>query len=142
MFSAICELIAPAGGPLHENLARDAITEALEQLYEKLILAADSTDLSALNQLTAGDVKNAVETAIAAYIYNRWLLELGVKIEQHAVTPEQAVKLERDMKVYVSDAVKLDFANVDILTVDWQGTSGSELLENLFQEAYGILEVE
>lgn len=140
VFAAICDLIAPAGGPLQDNVARESITEALEQLYDKLIL--DGTDASAIEQLSGTDIQNATETAIAAYVYNRWLLELGVKIEQHAITADRAVKLERDMKTYIYDAVKLDFGDVNIMELDWQGGAGFDLTEKLFQEAYSVLEEE
>lgn len=140
VFAAICDLIAPAGGPLQDNVARESITEALEQLYDKLIL--DGTDASAIEQLSGAEIQQATETAIAAYVYNRWLLELGVKIEQHAITADRAVKLERDMKTYIHDAVKLDFAQVNIMQVDWQGGAGLKLIEELFEEAYSVLEEE
>jgi len=140
VFAAICDLIAPAGGPLQDNVARESITEALEQLYDKLIL--DGTDATAIEEFSGPEIQQATETAIAAYVYNRWLLELGVKIEQHAITADRAVKLERDMKSYINDAVKLDFKNVNIMQLDWRGGAGVELIERLFEEAYSVLEEE
>jgi hypothetical protein len=140
VFVGLCDLLAPAGGSLQDSVARESVLEALEQLYDKLIL--DGDDLNAVEKFSASDIKQATEAAITAYIYHRWLLQLGIKIEQRAITADRAIKLERDMKLYIREAVALDFKDVNVLQLDWQSGEGSRVIENLFEEAYGVLEEE
>jgi hypothetical protein len=140
VFAAISNALAPAGSLREEAIARDAVNEALEGLYEQTILA--NSDLTKLEQMGNQDIAKALERAVSSYIYHRWLGELEIVIEKKAMSAREATRLERDMKTYIQECVQLDMKGVDVLNMDWQGTVGHQFIEKIFTEAYRILEEE
>ncbi|MHC5719880.1 MAG: hypothetical protein ACYTX0_49565, partial [Nostoc sp.] len=114
------------------------VNEALENLYEQYVL--DGGDITKLDQMGAQEVGKAIETVVSSYIYNRWLGELEIVLESKAVSIKDAIRLERDMKEYIRECVRLDMQGVNVLTMDWNGSSGQQFIEKIFIEAYSILE--
>ena len=117
--------------------ARESVNDALWQLYGELV--PEDGDLSPLDSLTEEQVKATMLTSIVAYIYRRWLGDLGLKIEQKAVTAKDAVKLERQMRTYIRDSVKLELGDRGALTIDWKGKEGRQLVEKIYQEAFSLI---
>lgn len=138
VFAAIANRLAPSGATLEEAAARHAVDDALLGLYRKYDL--ENTDLLSLDQMDGEAIRDAVESSVSAYIYHRWLQELGDRIEENAVTADQAVRLEREVREYVEQTVRLDLRNIDALTLDWNGNEGRRIVERIYQEAYGLIE--
>lgn len=138
VFAAIANAIAPGGAALEEAVARRATTEVLQELYERYAVETDG--IAKLDAMGVDDVRQALQSSIASYVYHRWLEELGAKIEEKAVSASEAERFERDMKAYVRDVVRLDLGKVDVLAVDWAGNAGSRLMEELFAQAYAVLD--
>jgi len=138
VFAAIANSLAPSGATLEEAAARRAVDDALFALYRQFDL--ENADISRLDQMDGQAIRGAVEASVSAYIYHRWLQELGDRIEENAVTADQAVRLEREVRDYVEQTVRLDLREIDVLTLDWNGPEGSRIVERIYQEAYGLLE--
>jgi hypothetical protein len=138
VFAAIANAIAPPGATLEEAAARRAADEVLGRLYEDRV-GVDG-DLAGLERMTAADVGEAVRDVVSAYVYQRWLEELGKSIESGTTSPSEAVRLEREVRQYVRDIVQFDVPNERVLTLDWDGPEGQTLVGQLFEEAYGLLE--
>lgn len=137
VFAAIVNALAPAGSSTEEAAARHAAAEVLEELYTQFAVVAGG--LERLNAMTADDVRAAIELSIAKYIYHRWLGELSQRLEEKSVSAAQAERLEREMKTYVREIVQLDLTSINVLQLDWNGPQGARLLEELYEQAYGIL---
>jgi hypothetical protein len=138
VFAAIANAISPIGATLEEAAARRAADEVLARLYEERVGA--NGDLAGLERMTAEDVATAVRDVISAYVYQRWLEELGKSIETGTTSPREAVQLEREVRQYVRDIVQLEVPNDRVLTIDWEKSEGQALVQRLFEEAYGLLE--
>jgi hypothetical protein len=136
VFAAIMNAIAPTGASRDHAVARDAIGRALDDIYERFV-AADG-DVSHLDAMTASDVATAVEAAVIACINSKWVEELGIRIEQRAVSETEAVRLERDLKAFVQESVVLDLAGRNILEIDWEG-QGLGLIQTVYEKAYSIM---
>lgn len=78
--------------------------------------------------------------SVAQSIYLRWLKDLGKCIEIGTATASQALRLEREVKDYVRETLTLDLQGQDVLRIDWQGREGQNIVERIYQEAYGFLE--
>lgn len=135
-FAAIANALAPSGDSREAAAARQATNQALDQLFQKFV--SETGDFSRLEAMTAQDLVDAVQTSVAEYVFNRWVGDLGVKVEQRTVTPAQAVQFERDMRLYVEEAVKLDFSRITPLTFDWRGPAGQAFIERVYTEAYAL----
>lgn len=137
VFSAVINALCPDGSAREDVAARESVNEALWQLYGELV--PEDGDLSPLDSLTEDQVTATILTSIVAYIYRRWLNDLGIKIEQKAVTAKDAVKLERQMRTYIRDSVKLELGDRGALTIDWKGKEGRELVEKIYQDAFSLI---
>lgn len=137
VFAAITNALSPDGASTEEAAARHATSAVLEELYERF--AVDTDGLERLDAMTAADVRTALESSIASYIYFRWLGELGQRIENRSISAAQAERLEREMKRYVRDIVQLDLSGVDLLQLDWNAPDGAKLVAELYAQAYAVL---
>ena len=138
VFAEIANRLAPSGATLEEAAARRAVDDALYALYERYDLG--TADISSIDQMDADAIRDAIESSVSAYIYHRWLQELGDRIEENAVTVEDAVRLEREVRDYIEHTMHLDLQDVDVLRLDWVGPEGSGIVERIYREAYGLLE--
>lgn len=136
VLSAISNALSPDGASKEEAAAREAINETLEHLCDRFL--AEGRDLTALEAMTPVDIAAAIERCVEAYVYNRWLGDLGVKIEEKAISPAEAVRLERDMKGFVHETVRFDLSQVDVINLDWQGEAGRALVDNIYRDAYSL----
>ncbi len=138
VLNAILNALTPAGATNEEAIARRATAEVLAELFERYGVQDGGTDR--LDNMPAADVAAATERSVSAYIYQRWLLELGKRIDQGAYSDREAVRMEREVKAYVRDLVRIDLRGRDILTIDWTSFDGQQFCERIFQEAYALLE--
>jgi len=138
VFARIVNILAPEGMTREETAARKAVNDAMNELYERFILS--DNEIANLNMMTSEDIKYTMENCISSYIYYRWLEELGSRIEKGSISEDSAVALERQMKIYIRELVTLQIDDIDVLTVDWEGGQGQELIENAFENAYSIME--
>lgn len=138
VFAALLDVLAPSGTTSEQMAARIAVDNALEWLYEEYI---ESGSLESLDNISEEGIIDAIEASIAGYIYTLWLDELGIRIETYTISPQKAVALERDTKEYVKERVKLELESNDPLSIDWHGSEGRSIIDSIFHEAYGFLEV-
>ena len=140
LFAALVDALAPPGNELEQAAARRAVEESIEHLYAKFEL--EDGDINKLDALDADGIKEALGVSVCSYIYHRWLQELGKSIQTQAITPRDAVRLEREVRAYVREAVKLDFKQIDVLTVRWNEEEGRKIVNRIYMDAYAFLEVE
>lgn len=139
VFASIAQVLSPPGTTLENHIARRATNDALAAVFEKYV--ANDTDFQQLDNMSEESVRDAIKDCVQNYIYQRWLQELGDRIEKHAVNAEQAVRMERDVKAYVKEAVKLDLGKMDILNMDWNAPQIRHTMEAIYTDAYQMLEV-
>lgn len=137
VLAAVIDAIAPAGTTNDEAIARRAATETLRELFEKF--GVEQNGIEALNAMKAADVAEAVELSVSAYVYQRWLFDLSLKIEEYAVSEAEAVRLERDVKVFVKGLVKLKLNGGKAISLDWKGPQGKAFIQEIYETAYGLL---
>jgi len=88
--------------------------------------------------MTPNDIAAAIESCVEAYVYNRWLGDLGVKIEERAVSPTDACRMEREMRDFIRETVRFDMSRVSVMTLDWRGEAGRQFVENIYRDAYSL----
>lgn len=137
VLAAILNAIAPEGATADDVTARRADADALAALFDEL--KVQDGGVAKLNSMDAVSVASAIQASVASYIYHRWLLDLGKRLEERAVTPKHAVKLERDVKQHVKNLVKINLSGKDVLRVDWRGSEGRQFTQQIYEEAYELL---
>jgi hypothetical protein len=138
VFAGLVNAIAPEGKSREEIAARDAVAEALCFLYEKLVPGQpDASD--AFENLSEELVREALLVSVSAYVYERWLVDLGRKIEEKAITAAEAVRLEGEMKQYVRDSVKVDLTKIEVLEMNWKGKDGRAFVQRIYEDAFAFI---
>lgn len=138
VFAAIANAIAPAGATLEEAAARRAVDDALCLLYERVGL--QDGDFAKLDAVDVDTVREVLQASVAGYIYNRWLQEVGDRIERRSVSADAAVDLERQVRQFVTETVRIDFEGIDVLRFNWADRQGREFVERIYRDAYSLLE--
>lgn len=138
VFAAISNALAPEGSSREQAIARSAVNETLELVYEQVLLS--DGDLTKLDRMGTQEITDALEIAVSGYIFHRWLGELEIVLEKKSISAKAAVRLERDMREYIRESVQLDMRDIDVLKMDWDGAAGRQFIDKLFSEAYKILE--
>jgi hypothetical protein len=135
VFAAIANAIAPDGASPEQAVAREATDDVLADLYHRFVV--EGGDLSRMDSLTGEDVSKAMVDSVTSYIYHRWLQELGRQIEEKSISSSQAVRLEREAKLFVRESVNLDLSDKDLLNLNWT-TDGNTIVERIYREAYSL----
>lgn len=138
VFARLVDTLAPSGAKKEEAAARRATIEVLAYLYETIV--GETDELSALENMDADTVEQAVEQSVSGYIYNRWLDELGLSIEKGAVSESNAVRLESEVREYVSSCVSIELDGKSVLDVNWDGPEGRIIVDRVYRDAYSLLE--
>jgi hypothetical protein len=118
VLAAILNAIAPDGATADDITARRADGDALAVLFQQFKIQEGG--LAKLNAMDAGSVKDAIQASVSSYIYHRWLLDLGKRVEERAVSPKQAVKLERAVKAQENRVVKVRIQGRNVHKLEWQ----------------------
>jgi hypothetical protein len=136
---ALTRVLAPAAGTNEEAAAHVAIAETSEFLFEEY--GVDDQGLDALEALTPDMIGRALEYFVGVFINTRLMHVLGSRIEAGAQSPEQAVSLETEVKDYVRERVSLDLQGRDLMQVNWDSPESERVIQQIFEDAYGLLEV-
>lgn len=135
--SAILNAIAPSGNTREDAIARRALATTLEELYNEFTLDGG---IEKLDQMTEADVKGALRSSVANYIFQRFVHLAEVALQEDSVTPDHAVKAENDAREYIREAVRVDFGHNDILHMNWDSIEVSNMIEDIFTKTHIILE--
>jgi len=137
VFSELIDALLDNGVNFDENIAREAMDDALASFYEQ---CSENKNFESIEHLTPEQLKRAIENFVSGYIYKRWLQKLGKCIERGAVSEDEAVKLEAEVKIYVGDLVNLELDSRDIFSIDWNGVEGEQVIDSIYEDAYSLIE--
>lgn len=138
VFAEIANALAPDAALRSHASARKAINEALYRTLEANLKRDE--DIATLESMSGKDVADALRDCVTACIYSRWLEELGLSIERRAISATEAVRLEREVKQYVRECVRLETGDKDVLSINWRGPEGRGIITRIFEDAYSLLE--
>ena len=136
--AAIMNKLAPTGDGLDEAAARKAVDLALLSIFEEYGVEADG--LERLEEMDAAAVEKAFQTVVSEYNFQRWMLELGKRVEEGAVSANEALRLESIAKECILEATRLDLRDYDILATDWSGSESQRIINDIYAQAYVFLE--
>ncbi len=137
VLATILNALAPPGTTDDDATARRAADETLKDLFERYGVIDGGLDH--LNRMNADGVRDALQCSVCSYVYQRWLLDLSKKIEERAITADRAVRLERDVKVYVKDLIQLSLSGRDVLRMDWKDRECQRFIQEVYEQAYELL---
>ena len=137
VLGAIIDKISPSGTTTEEAVSRKALLDVMEYLYTTLDL--QNQDVNALDSISEDKMRECIVFSVSAYIYERWLNELSLAIEEKTISESAAIKMEHDIKDYVFEVVKVDLAKYDVLSLDFNSGEGKQVIDEIFETAYSTL---
>lgn len=138
VLAAIINKLAPSGAGLDEAAARKAVDLSILSIFEEYGVEADG--LNRLDEMDAAAVENAFQTIVSEYNFQRWMLELGKRVEEGAVSAGEAVRLEAIAKECIIEATQLDLRGYNVLATDWCTAESQRIINDIFAQAYVFLE--
>jgi hypothetical protein len=138
VLAKIADKIAPIGSTNDEAIARAAIMDSLDKLYEKIL--ADGGDLDSLGSLDESALKDSVIEFTSNYIYKKWIYELGLVLEKNELSEKAVIQLENEIKVFIRSEVRLALKDKDIKAFDLNGDEGKKIVLDIFELAYLTIE--
>lgn len=139
LLAALADAIVPAGALAEAAIARAAAVEALVEMFKRYDVEARGAE--ALNALDSAGIAATMQHFVAAYINGRLVNALSIKIEQEALSAQHAVRLERDIKEFVMQTVRLDFGEQDLARLDWTSPEATALVDRIVHDGFRLLEV-
>lgn len=133
----LANAIAPDGATNDEAIARDAILATLDRLCERRM--EEDGNFEPLENLTPEDIRAVMIEYVNLYIFNKWVYELGVAIETNAVSEQEAVQLEAEVRDFVFEEVTNALQNVPIQSFSLDDAQNQQIIQTIFLNAYATL---
>ncbi|MDP1728436.1 MAG: Qat anti-phage system associated protein QatB [Bacteroidota bacterium] len=134
----IADKIAPIGSTNDDAIARNAVLVALDTLYEKLL--EEGKDIALLGSLDVQTLKESIQEYVSTYIFKKWVYEVGLAVEKNNLSEKDAIALEKEIKIFVRDEVKLALKDKDIIKLNLSDGEGKKMIENILLLAYSTIE--
>lgn len=136
--AAIANVLAPVGATNDEAIAREALLATIDALYSKLL--GEGKDLSALETLDEGQVKETLVEYVGNYVFAKWMYELGSSVEKGNLSEQQAIALEREVKDLIIVETVERYRDISIADYNLDSETTSRIITDIFQTAYSTLE--
>jgi hypothetical protein len=135
VLNEIAARVAGAGDSPEEAVAREAVLDVLAEIYGD---AETFDDMEAL-AVDADAIRDFLARYLTDYIYKRVLHDLGDRISDNAGSPEEAARLEQQIREQIRALVALDLSTIDPLDFDWTGPTGQERMRALLADAFRMI---
>lgn len=141
----LADALAPAGALTEDAIARDAMDDTLQELFDDL--GVTTGGIEALERMTPVTMASAVVRYAVNYIYARVIHALTAHIHARSETIARMRDIERMARNYIEDAVRVDvdtsavFADGGITFAGrWDAGEGQRVINRLFEECYSVVE--
>lgn len=138
VFAKLAQQLSSKGGTVEETIANIALVEALSHLYAQFDLTTNN--LATLDSLTEDQAKEVIQVYVSTYIFERWIHELGIKIETSSLSELQIVELEDEVREFVRESVKLKFNDAPLKSLKFDRGHDKKAIDEIFNQAYKMLE--
>jgi hypothetical protein len=138
VLASLVDLLAPAGALLEEAAARSAIIDTIFDFFGEYDLAADG--IRALDAMTAEDVGDALRLTVCNVVEARFKEELTSRVERGDVSEHDGDRIFSQIGEFVREMIDLRLEDRDLLRIDWGGEEGAAFVEQLYTDAYSVLE--
>jgi hypothetical protein len=138
LLAGLTSVLGPDPALTEDAVAAEALQETLAALFEEY--GASDIGIGVLDRLDEQGIRRTIERYLTEYIFRRVLHVFSERIEANSPSGERYAQIERDLRDYIWTAVEIDFGAVNLLLFDWRGQASRELVDQIFEEAYGMLE--
>lgn len=138
VLASLVDLLAPAGSLLEEASARAAIIDTLFAFCDRFDLTTGG--IQALDAISADDLGDALKMTVCNVVDERFKEELTSRVERGDVSEQEGNRIFAEIGDFVQGMVDLRLAGQDLLGINWGGPEGAAFVEQVYIDAYSILE--
>jgi len=138
VLAAFVDLLAPDGAQLDAAAARKAVIDTIGELFEQYDVAANG--IEALDHLTEEGMRDAITLSIAHVIDEKFQQDLASRVEDGSMAERAANELMEHAGDFIRGIVAIDTGTIDILSMDWDSKEGRDLVQQMYETAYSLLE--
>lgn len=141
----LADALAPAGALTEDAVARDAMDDTLQELFDQLDVK--NGGVLALERMTPAIMADALLRYVTNYVYTRVINALTAHIHAKSLGTPRMHEIEKAARHYIEDAVRLDIDTTAFFgpqgsTFDdrWDAQKGQRVIDRLFEEAYAVVQ--
>ena len=132
ILTQLIAVLAPSPVTREDAIARKALVVTMEQLYDFL----EEQDMDIMEMDAAG-LNFIVPCYIKSFIYERLLNDLGSRVESADISPDQALKIEAELKEYIDAKVEIVLKGKDFSANEFN----TQEVESLYNQCYTAMEI-
>lgn len=138
VLSELINRIAPIAETKEDLIARIALIDAIEELYEDV--SENDSDLEKLDNLDENTFNDVMRTYISSYIFQRFLNDLESKFEKYSKNVGSALSLEKEIKDYISGVVDNKLKEQNFSNIDYSSDSVTQFINKIYADCYEVIE--
>lgn len=138
IFHDIINLIAPIPVSREDSIARKALIETMEILYDSF--DEEDKDIEILNNVDGNTLNRIIPLYIEQYIYERLINDLGSRIETNSSSSSDAVKKEKEIKDYINAQIEVSLEDKDFSQFDFDNRGSLTKIKKIYTDCYNVIE--
>ena len=136
--SCLVNYIVESSDSKEDSVARIAAVNAMSKMYE--YMENNNLDIHSLNKVSDELMEQVLGTYVECYIWGRILNDLQYCLEKYSDDIDRTIKVEQEMKDYVSSKVSTTFQIKEIRDKIFGHQSIEEGIVELYKKCYSVLE--
>lgn len=136
--SGLVNYIVNSSDSKEDSVAKIAAVNAMATIYE--YMENNNLEIQSLDKVENGLVEQVLSTYVACYISGRILNDLQFCLEKNSDDIDKTVKIEQEIKDYVSGKVTTTFQIKEIRDKIFGHQSMEVGIEQLYKKCYSVLE--
>lgn len=136
--SRLVNYIVDASDSKEDSVARIAAVNAMSKIYE--YMENNNLEIQSLDKVDNELMEQVLSTYVECYIWGRILNDLQYCLEKYSDDIDRTVKVEQEMKDYVSSKVSTTFQIKEIREKVFGHQSIEDGIEELYRKCYLVLE--
>ena len=138
VLSDLINEIAPVPETKEDSIARNALLDAIEELYEDV--SENDGNLETLDSLDENTFNDVMRTYISSYVFQRFLNDLESRFEEHSQNTGSALNLEKEIKEYIAGVVDNKLNDKDLASLNYSASSTTQTINEIYSECYEVIE--
>ena len=136
--SGLVNYISDSANSKEDTVARIAAVDAMSKIYE--YMENNNLEIQALDKVDNVLMEQVLGAYVECYIWGRILNDLQYCLEKYSDDIDRTIKIEQEMKDYVSSKVKTTLRIKEIRDKIFRHQSMEDGIEALYEKCYSVLE--
>lgn len=136
--SGLVNYISDSANSKEDSVARIAAVNAMSKMYE--YMENNNLELQSLDKVGNALMEQVLGTYVECYIWGRILNDLQYCLEKYSDDIDRTMKVEQEMKDYVSSKVRTTFQIKEIRYKIFGDHSIEDGIKALYEKCYSVLE--